>query len=78
MLQKVYKNTSRPRGMVFLANYTFPVGGRSSKDYRKGSEVDEENIKNLFEGMGYTVKVHRNLTRVVSVSSWTLEPTNGL
>ena len=62
---QVYRNCSRPRGLVFIANYTFEDSDLHKA--RDGSEVDVRNLKELFTQMGYVIPtVHQNLNTTVS------------
>ncbi|XP_072539794.1 caspase-8-like [Salminus brasiliensis] len=54
-----YKMSSLPRGLcVIINNMTFDP---PLKD-RKGSDTDEESLKEVFSWLGFTVEVHRNQT----------------
>ncbi|MCI4386252.1 hypothetical protein PGIGA_G00060150 [Pangasianodon gigas] len=54
-----YKMSSEPRGVcLIISNMTFG----SPLEYRHGSEMDEESLKEVFEWLGLTVEVHRNQT----------------
>ncbi|XP_063606310.1 caspase-1-like [Penaeus indicus] len=64
----LYKNLSKPRGLVFLANY---------KDFRdeqhpcrRGSEIDVKNLSLLFTQMGYKIpKQHINMTKYETIKA---------
>lgn len=59
---KVYDMYSKPKGLVYiLNNYRFVSGRR-----RLGSDVDFENMSNLFEQLGYELERHENLKAKVS------------
>ena len=63
---KIYENNSTPKGYLFLANY------KKFKDNdgmdRKGSDVDVQNLIELFTDLGYNVDQYRysNMTKEVS------------
>ncbi|XP_046389463.1 caspase Dronc [Ischnura elegans] len=56
----IYPMGSRPKGYAMIINikkYTNDI-----KNERHGAEEDEKNLKSLFEGLGYDVTVHTNLS----------------
>ncbi|XP_047479140.1 uncharacterized protein LOC125032144 [Penaeus chinensis] len=65
---QLYMNLSKPRGLVFLANY---------KDFRdeahpcrRGSEIDVKNLSLLFTQMGYKIpKQHINMTKYETIKA---------
>ncbi|XP_076044408.1 caspase-2-like isoform X2 [Oratosquilla oratoria] len=62
--REVYKNSSMPRGLVFLANYKI---FRDTEEHptRNGSEIDVKNLSLLFHEMGYKIPFQlHNLTRM--------------
>lgn len=58
---EVYKNESEPRGYVFLANYKNFVD--EQHETRSGSEIDVQNLCQLFSQMGYKPSFHINMTK---------------
>ncbi|XP_018007530.1 uncharacterized protein LOC108665303 [Hyalella azteca] len=52
--EEIYRNCSSPRGLVFLADYSFK-NSRTNHEPRQGSHIDVRNLKELFEQMGYHV-----------------------
>ncbi|XP_045105932.1 cell death protein 3-like isoform X2 [Portunus trituberculatus] len=57
----VYKNESEPRGYVFLANYK---NFRDEQhETRSGSEIDVQNLGQLFSQMGYKPSYHINMSK---------------
>ena len=57
----IYRNCSRPRGLVFLANYTFCES--SVHSYREGSQKDVNKLAVIFRPMGYVIPaIHQNLS----------------
>lgn len=62
---QLYRNLSKPRGLVFLAN--FKDFRDNSHPCRRGSEIDVKNLSLLFTQMGYKIpKQHINMTKYVS------------
>ncbi|CAG9828926.1 unnamed protein product [Diabrotica balteata] len=53
-----YDTNGRRRGTVVILNN---IKFLDSKDERKGAELDEKNLKRLFQDLGFDVNVHRNL-----------------
>ncbi|KAG9277634.1 caspase-8-like [Astyanax mexicanus] len=54
-----YKMSSLPRGFcVIINNMTFDPPLKN----RKGSDTDEESLKDVFSWLGFTLEVHRNQT----------------
>jgi hypothetical protein len=53
---------SRPRGQCLLINN---VDGFKTMEVRQGSDIDASKLKSLFEQMGFTVLVRRNLASQV-------------
>ncbi|CAL4064689.1 unnamed protein product [Meganyctiphanes norvegica] len=50
---EAYKNDSGPpRGAIFIANYR-EFSDKIEYEKRKGSEIDVQNLTNLFRQMGY-------------------------
>nr|XP_027232060.1 caspase-1-like isoform X2 [Penaeus vannamei] len=64
----LYKNLSKPRGLVFLANYKdFRDGAHPC---RRGSEIDVKNLSLLFTQMGYKIpKQHINMTKYETIKA---------
>lgn len=60
---QVYKNESEPRGYVFLANYKNFLD--EQHETRSGSEIDVQNLCQLFSQMGYKPSFHINMTKWV-------------
>ena len=56
--QKVYKNFSSPRGLVLIINNRKFM----QMTERVGTDIDESNLKNLFNQLGYIVCVSKDLT----------------
>ncbi|EFA10766.1 caspase Nc-like [Tribolium castaneum] len=56
-----YKTRSRNRGQVLIINNM--VFETERHITRRGAEVDERNLKELFEKMGFYVDLYRNLSR---------------
>ncbi|XP_072538996.1 caspase-8-like isoform X2 [Salminus brasiliensis] len=62
---KEYRMSSMPRGIcVIFNNMDFEEHNKKNVkphlDYRRGSEKDEDSLKNVFSWLGFTVKVHRD------------------
>ncbi|XP_076028721.1 uncharacterized protein LOC143017754 [Oratosquilla oratoria] len=53
-----YKNTSSPRGIVFVLNNKF-----SGRELRRGAQLDDSTISTLFESMDYDVRLRENLSK---------------
>ncbi|KAM8826677.1 caspase-2 isoform 3-T3 [Synchiropus picturatus] len=61
--QQSYKMTSSPRGKALvISNVTFDGSKNSELGQRKGGEVDEEVLSQLFADLDYEVRVCKNLT----------------
>lgn len=58
--EKVYDNSTKPRGLVVILNYKFES---DPNDVRKGTDADAVKLKNVFERMDYETEEHRDLTR---------------
>ena len=59
-----YPLFSSPRGhMLIINNERFNEETSDGSNYRKGSDVDANNLETLFTELGFVVEVHRNLTR---------------
>ena len=61
--------TDPKRGVCLILNNTdFYPAGPSSPRYgsRTGSEIDEDNLKYCFTELGFTCRIHRNLSSEVS------------
>ncbi|XP_063888732.1 uncharacterized protein LOC135115726 isoform X3 [Scylla paramamosain] len=58
---EVYNNESEPRGYVFLANYKNFLD--EQHETRSGSEIDVQNLCQLFSQMGYKPSYHINMTK---------------
>lgn len=55
---------SKPKGRILILNMYKIIG----KSDRAGSEVDLENLKKLFIGLGYIVDTHVDSTqKVISI-----------
>lgn len=61
---QLYKTTSRRRAYVFMINN---VKYDDSKDYRKGAELDERNLTELFQQMDFKIDKHTNKKAAVSL-----------
>ncbi|XP_066998340.1 caspase-3 [Anabrus simplex] len=54
----VYPMGSKPKGFFFMINNVEYVNG--IEQFRKGAEVDEKNLKELFQGLGYKIIHYQN------------------
>ncbi|XP_042874475.1 caspase-1-like isoform X2 [Penaeus japonicus] len=65
---ELYRNLSKPRGLVFLAN--FKDFRDNSHPCRRGSEIDVKNLSLLFTQMGYKIpKQHINMTKYETIKA---------
>ncbi|KAK4875468.1 hypothetical protein RN001_011890 [Aquatica leii] len=55
----IYKTRSRNRGYLLLINNIKFF----NESERVGAEIDEENLADLFNGLGFKIKKYRNLTK---------------
>ncbi|KAK7080920.1 hypothetical protein SK128_000721 [Halocaridina rubra] len=66
--ENLYKNSSMPRGLVFLVNYK--DFRNNEQPTREGSEKDVKHLTLLFTQMGYEIpEVHVNLTKYETVKA---------
>uniref|UniRef100_A0A914QUZ1 Caspase-8 n=1 Tax=Panagrolaimus davidi TaxID=227884 RepID=A0A914QUZ1_9BILA len=56
---EIYRNLSFPKGLALIINNRF-----EGKNERKGTEIDEQNIRQRFSQLGYKVFTKENLTAV--------------
>ncbi|CAL4108287.1 unnamed protein product [Meganyctiphanes norvegica] len=58
--ENTYQNLSKPRGLVYIFNYTFE---NDPNNFRPGADCDSDNLKYIFEKMGYRVYINNDLNR---------------
>ncbi|CAL4124828.1 unnamed protein product, partial [Meganyctiphanes norvegica] len=58
--EKTYKNLSNPRGFVYIFNNPFQ---NDPVNLRHGANCDSDNLKVIFENMGYRVHINSDLSK---------------
>lgn len=71
---RTYETRSKNRGKLLLLNNI--VFDNDHKQERKGAELDEQNIKDLFKQMGFEVVQHRNKKLSVSKKHMQIQKTD--
>lgn len=61
----MYSVTSSPRGLALIINNV--EFDNDMYDYRKGGEVDSDNLEQLFTQLGFKVEKHLNMTRNATI-----------
>ncbi|KAJ3643995.1 hypothetical protein Zmor_026672 [Zophobas morio] len=58
-MEDCYRTRSKNRGQVLIINNI--LFDMDSHQMRRGAEVDENNLKELFEKIGFSIEIYRNL-----------------